>query len=208
MRILRITPNDPTSALLHALVRGHLPEAELHVADDGIAGIALAGRLEPDLLLVDLMLPGIEGRQLVASLHSNPQFRRIRVAVVTDLDTEQRSACASVLTSVTVLHWSRLAEELPHLLASLPRTRSPGRSWPGPEGPRPEKARGRSGTPEPGAGNSPVVEMAGHPPPPASIPNLPAAGFRRTLGAPIAPSVRPQSAWGRGGTRPSARRYR
>jgi excisionase family DNA binding protein len=126
LRILRIAPTDPSSGLLHALVREHLPEAELHVADDGIAGLALAGRLEPDLLLVDLMLPGIEGRQLISSLHSNPQFRRSRVAFVTDLDAAQRAAYAGMLAFVTVLHRSRLAEELPPLLASLPRTPAPG----------------------------------------------------------------------------------
>ena len=126
LRILRIAPTDPSSGTLHALVRKHLPDAELHVADDGIAGLALAGRLDPDLLLVDLMLPGIEGRQLVTSLHFNPQFRRSRVAIVTDLDEAQRAAYASMLASVTVLHKSRLAEELPPLLASLPGAPSPG----------------------------------------------------------------------------------
>jgi excisionase family DNA binding protein len=123
--ILRIAPADSPLDTLQSLVSQHLPQAELHMAEDGIAGLALVGQLEPDLLLVDLMLPGIDGRQLVASLHSHPQFRRTRVAIVTDLDEAQRAGFSSMLTFATVLRKSRLAEDLPPLLSSLLGPSSP-----------------------------------------------------------------------------------
>jgi CheY-like chemotaxis protein len=31
------------------------------VADDGIAGLAMAGQLQPEVLIVDILLPGIDG---------------------------------------------------------------------------------------------------------------------------------------------------
>ena len=121
-RILWIGSLKLSYGTLQALIRQYLPDAELHTAEDGIVGLIMAGRLEPDLLLVDLMLPGIEGGQLVRSLHSNPQIHRSRLAMVTDLDDTQRAGCASDLAFVTVLRKSRLTEDLPPLLASLPRS--------------------------------------------------------------------------------------
>ena len=45
---------------------------EVHVAEDGVSGVELAVRLEPDLVLIDIGLPGIDGyavaRQIRARL--------------------------------------------------------------------------------------------------------------------------------------------
>lgn len=37
-----------------------LSQPDLHVADDGIVGLATAGELQPDVLIVDILLPGID----------------------------------------------------------------------------------------------------------------------------------------------------
>jgi len=118
-RILLIEDDKDHQALIAQLVRRQLPQAEVHQADDGISGLALAGRLEPDLLLVDMMLPGIDGATLIASLRTHPMFKRIRVAVVTGLGPEQLARYEGVLSRVPIVHKSRLAEELPALLALL-----------------------------------------------------------------------------------------
>lgn len=122
LRILLIEDDKDHQALIAQLVRRHLPQAEVHLADDGISGLALAGRLEPDLLLVDMMLPGIDGATLIASLRSHPMFKRIRVAVATGLGPEQLARYDGVLSRVPVVHKSRLAEELPALLNALADT--------------------------------------------------------------------------------------
>jgi excisionase family DNA binding protein len=103
--------------LISLVVKRELPEAELHVASDGIAGLALAGRLEPDLLLIDILLPGIDGAALITSLRSHPQFARSRLIVVTALDEAQRQPYAFALDGVPLVHKAALVTELPPLLA-------------------------------------------------------------------------------------------
>jgi len=121
-RLLLIEDSSHFQSLVSLVVHKHLPQAELHIANDGIAGLALAGKLEPDLLLVDIMLPGIDGATLITSLRSHPMFKRIRVAVATGLGPEQLARYDGVLSRVPVVHKSRLAEELPALLNALADT--------------------------------------------------------------------------------------
>lgn len=103
--------------LISLVVKRELPEAELHVASDGIAGLAMAGRLEPDVLLIDILLPGIDGAALITSLRSHPQFARSRLIVITALDEAQRVPYAFALAGVPLVHKTALVTELPPLLA-------------------------------------------------------------------------------------------
>ena len=103
--------------LIGLVVKRELPGADLHVAADGIAGLALAGRLEPDVLLIDILLPGIDGAALITSLRSHPQFARSRLIVVTALDEAQRAPYRFALDGVPVVHKTALVTELPPLLA-------------------------------------------------------------------------------------------
>lgn len=103
--------------LISLVVKRELPSAVLHVASDGIAGLAMAGRLEPDLLLIDILLPGIDGAALITSLRSHPQFARSRLIVVTALDEAQREPYRFALEGVPVVHKTALVTELPPLLA-------------------------------------------------------------------------------------------
>ncbi|RZJ10219.1 MAG: DNA-binding protein [Rubrivivax sp.] len=108
--------------LISLVVKRELPEAVLHVAADGIAGLALAGRLEPDLLLIDILLPGIDGATLITSLRSHPQFARSRLIVITALDDAQREPFRFALEGVPVVHKTALVNELPPLLAEAVAT--------------------------------------------------------------------------------------
>ncbi len=112
-RVLLIEDSAHYQHLVSLLVRKALPDAELHVADDGIAGLALAGKLEPQLLIVDILLPGIDGAALITSLRTHPQFQASSLLVVTSLDGQARQPYDFALQGVPVIHKTRLVVELP-----------------------------------------------------------------------------------------------
>jgi excisionase family DNA binding protein len=114
--ILLIEDSAHYQNLVSLLIRQSLPQSELHVADDGIAGLAIAGKLDPDLLIVDILLPGIDGAALITSLRSHAQFKRTSLIVITSLDEHQREPYAFALQSLPVVHKSRLVAEMPRLL--------------------------------------------------------------------------------------------
>ena len=128
LRVLLIEDSSHFQTLVGLVVGQHLPQAELHIADDGIAGLALAGKLEPDVLLVDIVLPGIDGATLITSLRSHPQFSHIRLVVVTGLDHQALAPYAFALSDVPVVRKVRLVEELPPLLWQLASAATAGRT--------------------------------------------------------------------------------
>lgn len=115
--VLLIDDSIHFQKLVTLLMRQRFGHVDLAVADDGIAGLALCGRLRPDVLIVDILLPGIDGATLVTSLRSHPQFASMHLVVVTSLDEAQRAPYAFALEQLPVIHKPRLATDLPTLLA-------------------------------------------------------------------------------------------
>lgn len=115
-RVLLVEDSSHFQNLVSLLVREQYPEVELHVADDGIAGLAMYGQLQPQVLIVDILLPGIDGATLIASLRSHPQFANSELIVMTSLDEQQRAPYAFALAGVPVAHKLQLVAQLDPLL--------------------------------------------------------------------------------------------
>ena len=58
-QILLIEDSIHFQNLVTLLVNQHFPDAALHTASDGISGLAMYGQIQPDILIVDILLPGI-----------------------------------------------------------------------------------------------------------------------------------------------------
>jgi chemotaxis family two-component system response regulator Rcp1 len=78
-------------ALEEAKVANHL-----HVAGDGVEAMdylhrrgAHGGAARPDLILLDLNLPRMDGREVLAEIKQDPDLKRIPVIVLTTSDAER-----------------------------------------------------------------------------------------------------------------------
>lgn len=119
-RVLLIEDSKHAQRLVSLLVQQHFPEVELALADDGIAGLAKVGQWQPDVLIVDILLPGIDGAMLINTLRSHAQFEQLRLVVITSLEESDRAPYALALQGIPVVHKSRLALDLvPHLRECL-----------------------------------------------------------------------------------------
>lgn len=116
-RVLLIEDSVHFQNLVSLLVKQQFPQVDLHIASDGIVGLAMVGQLQPDILIVDILLPGIDGATLIASLRTHPQFGRNQLIVVTSLDEIQRAPYAFALAGVPVVHKPDIVSNLPPLLA-------------------------------------------------------------------------------------------
>ena len=57
---------------------------EIHEASDGAAGLRVARDLKPDLMLLDVMMPGeLDGLQVCQQIKSDPRTAEIRVVLLT-----------------------------------------------------------------------------------------------------------------------------
>jgi signal transduction histidine kinase len=81
LRVLVI--DDDETARYTILSFARRPGAEVLEAENGLAGIALAQSDQPDVILLDLMMPGIGGHEVLQRLKSDPATASIPVIVVT-----------------------------------------------------------------------------------------------------------------------------
>jgi excisionase family DNA binding protein len=116
-KVLLIEDSMHFQNLVTLLLQRQFPALELRTASDGIAGLIMAGQFQPDVLMVDLLLPGIDGATLLTGLRANPLFRNLQVIVITSLDPSELTPYAFALDGVPVVHKPRLVAELPPLLA-------------------------------------------------------------------------------------------
>ena len=116
-RVLLIEDSMHFQNLVTLLVRRQFPEVDLRTANDGIAGLIMAGQFQPDVLMVDLLLPGIDGATLLAGLRAYPLFERLQVVVITSLEPDELAPYAFALDGVPVVHKPHLVAALPPLLA-------------------------------------------------------------------------------------------
>jgi len=80
-RILLIEDNEQNRYLATFLLerRGH----EVVQADTGPRGLALAAEAPPDLILLDIQLPGMDGYEVARILKSDPGLNGIPIVAVT-----------------------------------------------------------------------------------------------------------------------------
>ncbi len=62
---------------------------ELRVATDGVEGVAMAKELKPDLILLDVMMPRMDGLQALGELKKDPTTKPIPVIILTNLASAQ-----------------------------------------------------------------------------------------------------------------------
>lgn len=79
--LLCIEDNASNLALVEALV-ARRPQWLLRHAGDGAAGLEAARALSPDLILLDLQLPGLGGEAVLAALRADPRCAQTPVVLV------------------------------------------------------------------------------------------------------------------------------
>ncbi len=62
-----------------------LEPLELHEATDGEHGLRLAGSLRPDLVISDVLMPGLDGLQLCRRIKAEAGLRRTKVVLLSAL---------------------------------------------------------------------------------------------------------------------------
>jgi CheY-like chemotaxis protein len=80
-KILLIEDNAQNRYLVRFLLeqRGH----EILQAETGPRGLELAAEMRPELILLDIQLPGMDGHAVARALKSNPELSAIPIVAVT-----------------------------------------------------------------------------------------------------------------------------
>jgi len=95
--VLIVDDNEQNVELLQAYLED-LP-VQVEVARDGVEALEMVRAVEPDLILLDIMMPRMSGFQVCREVKSDPATRDIQVLTVTALnelgDVERAAECGT-----------------------------------------------------------------------------------------------------------------
>ncbi|QSR34607.1 excisionase [Marinobacterium iners] len=97
------------------LVRLHV-QVELEVAENGFQGLIKLGEIKPDLLITDLMMPAMDGCEMIRSIRKGQYLPDNRIVVVTAMDPSSAEVADLRQSGLQVLHKPLLLEDLKQLL--------------------------------------------------------------------------------------------
>ncbi len=81
-RVLIIEDQEEIRELIRVTLE--FEDFDIHEASDGPSGLAAAQRLVPDLILLDVMMPGgMDGLQVCRSVRADARLRRCKVVLLT-----------------------------------------------------------------------------------------------------------------------------
>jgi CheY-like chemotaxis protein len=86
-----IVDDDPDALHILERIMGHVG-LPAQTASDGLEAVAMlkqSNESPPSVILLDLMMPGMDGFEVLAWLRGNPVTRRVPVIVVTAVDRRQ-----------------------------------------------------------------------------------------------------------------------
>ena len=80
-----VVDDDPVVRKLTRDVLSQVADS-VHLLSNGEDAVRVAPQLDPDLILLDVHMPGISGFEVCAQLRANPQTREVPIIMVTALD--------------------------------------------------------------------------------------------------------------------------
>jgi len=92
-RVVLAEDNDDHALLIQmALERATRLPVDVHRARNGDEALALVFESQPDLILLDLKMPGRSGHEVLQAVKADEELRRIPVAVLTSSDRDEDMA--------------------------------------------------------------------------------------------------------------------
>jgi len=80
-KILTVDDSKTVRVIVHKAFKQY--ECEIFEAGNGVEGLALAAKELPDLILLDVTMPVMDGVEMLAKLKADPALKNIRVMMLT-----------------------------------------------------------------------------------------------------------------------------
>lgn len=104
MPVIVLIDDDPGIREIATISLTRLGGHEVHAAASGAEGIELVRRHRPDVVVVDVMMPGMDGPAVAAALRGDPEVAGTAIVFLTakagaeELAALSASGCAGVIT--------------------------------------------------------------------------------------------------------------
>jgi CheY-like chemotaxis protein len=83
LRTVLYVDDEPDIRQIVQMSLGLAPQLTIHTAESGEEALRLASELRPDLIMLDVMMPGLDGPSTLQRLRSSPTLAHIPVVFMT-----------------------------------------------------------------------------------------------------------------------------
>ncbi len=95
-RILVVEDDNSLSVLLRLIMKIQQDDWDVVTAMNGVEALTLVEQVQPDLILLDIMMPEMDGLEVSRLLHTDPRYTRYHSKVVilsalSDPDTQRKA---------------------------------------------------------------------------------------------------------------------
>lgn len=102
MRILIVEDNLALSRMYQATIRSWGLPVEVDAVNDGFDALVSIGANTPDIVILDISMPGMDGISLLRKLRGSHQYDEMEIIVVTGLDTVEIEKRGGVPDGISV----------------------------------------------------------------------------------------------------------
>jgi CheY-like chemotaxis protein len=99
-RILVVEDDNSLSVLLRLIMKVQPEDWDVSNAATGLEALSQVEKLAPDLVLLDIMMPEMDGLEVARRLHGEERYRNPKVVILSalsDPDTQRKAKEAGVL---------------------------------------------------------------------------------------------------------------
>ncbi|CAG9169835.1 response regulator [Cupriavidus pinatubonensis] len=87
-RVLLVEDDEHLMEIYRMALESLTPAVEIFEAHDGYDGLLQIGKYNPHLVILDLLMPGMDGFRLCRAVHAEQEFASTEIVVVTSLDKQ------------------------------------------------------------------------------------------------------------------------
>jgi excisionase family DNA binding protein len=127
-RILVVDDSPIVVDFVMDLLRDLLPGSDLEGASNGYEGLLKVGTFHPNLLILDLRMPGLDGLEVCRRIKANPATRTTRILMITAFAEDETEAEARRAGADGFLRKPPQTDDLKAEVARLLGERAHGRS--------------------------------------------------------------------------------
>ncbi|HSD84046.1 MAG TPA: response regulator [Anaerolineae bacterium] len=99
-RILVVEDDNSLSVLLRLIMKVQQEDWDVSSAATGVEALSQVERFHPDLILLDIMMPEMDGLEVARRLHADERYKDQKIVILSalsDADTQRRAKEAGVL---------------------------------------------------------------------------------------------------------------
>lgn len=89
---------------------------EVEVANGGVNGLELVKDMSPDIVLLDLMMPDMNGDEMLVKMRKEPWGKTVKVIILTNMGEQE---APDILKELNVLDFIVKAEMTPRQVAEI-----------------------------------------------------------------------------------------